>query len=237
MKIEVFVRHCHFSEVSSHKERFTSFSRKRCYDNFLNTLNPHLVNVTYLLDTFYPASEDHFVKSQTQYPVIEIQEGTESGSFLKLIDYVKNLDLTDETILYFLEDDYLHRPGWAELLLEGFELPQADYITLYDHQDKYFLPMYKGLTSTIYHTSTCHWRTTPSTTNTYAMRWKTLKKDYKYHQKYSLGCKITRDHEKFCKLKKKGAVLLSSLPGWSTHAEPKYASPCFEWEPMLRSSQ
>lgn len=225
--IEVFVRHCHFSEVSQNKKRFPNFSRQLCYDNFIKTSDAR-ANITFLLDTFFPTEEEHFVKKQNQFPVIEIHEGTETGSFLKLLDIVKDRHFDDDTIIYFVEDDYLHREEWIDILLEGFSIPEADYITLYDHKDKYF--QYPKLTSKIFHTQSCHWRTTPSTTNTYAMRWKTLRDHFKYHQKYSLGCKVTRDHEKFCKLQKKGATLLSSIPGWSTHAEPEFASPCYNWE-------
>lgn len=233
MKIEVFVRHCHFSEVSSHKKRFAGFTRKGCHENFLKTLNRDLVNVTYLLDTYHPVQEPHFVTLQTKDPVVQVSEGSETGSFLRLLEHVKERAFSDETILYFLEDDYLHRPGWAEILLEGFTLPNSDYLTLYDHRDKYFAKEYRKLTARLYATDSCHWRTTPSTTNTYAMRARTLRRDEKIHRKFSLGCRITRDHEKFCKLAKKGSTLLSCVPGWATHAEPEFASPCFAWEPLL----
>ena len=228
-KIEVFVRHCNFSEVSGHKNRLEGFTRQKCHENLLATLDPKRVNVTYLLDTFHPSEKPHFILDQTTYPVIEIKEGTETGSFLRLLDHVASRKLSSETIVYFLEDDYLHREGWVDILQEGFTIPEASYVTLFDHGDKY-LPMYKDLTSKIFHTATCHWRTTPSTTNTYATRYKTLMKDLPIHQKFSLGRRISADHEKFLELGRGGSVLISSLPGWSTHVEQDLASPCFEWE-------
>ena len=61
----------------------------------------------------------------------------------------------DQTIVYFLEDDYLHRAGWADILLEAFTLDQADYVTLFDHQDKYTAPMYENLQSRIFRGHIC----------------------------------------------------------------------------------
>jgi hypothetical protein len=77
-------------------------------------------------------------------------------------------------------------------------------------------------------TDTCHWRTTPSTTNTFATRYRTFQQDIAIHRRFSLGRKITADHEKFCCLGKKGAILISSIPGWSTHADLGNESPLFK---------
>jgi hypothetical protein len=234
-KIEVFVRHCHFSEVSQHKSRISGFSRQKCYDNFLATLDRSLVNVTFLLDTFHPTEKPHFISTQTEFPVISFKGGTETGSFLTLLDHVTSLSLKPSTIVYFLEDDYLHRPDWATVLLEGFSIPDASYVTLYDHRDKYFLPDYHTLTSKIFHTPTCHWRTTPSTTNTYAMRYQTLLDHLPIHKQFSHNRRITADHEKFLELGRQGATLISPLPGWSTHADKELTSPCTDWENLLHS--
>jgi hypothetical protein len=228
-KIEVFVRHCHFSNISGHKKRIQGISREMCFENFLQTSHKQPVNITFFLDAFYPMEEVHFVKKQKQHPVIEISEGTESGSFLKLLDYVTSLNLDPETIVYFLEDDYMHKIGWVEILQEGFTLP-VDYVTLFDHRDKYFHPLHQDLYSKIYHTGSCHWRTTPSTTNTFAMRYKTLLRDLEIHKEFSMNTKISRDHEKFCALAEQGALLISSIPGWSTHNESEFASPCTDWK-------
>lgn len=217
-KIEVFVRHCNFSAASAHKKRPEGFSRKACHQNLLDTIDSR-VNLTFFLDT---ATEgDHFIQGQA----IEIKEGTEAGSFLRMLEHVEKLDLHPDTIIYFLEDDYLHRSGWVDILLEGFML-DADYVTLYDHRDKYM--HYPKLKSQIYITPSTHWRTTPSTTNTYAMRFSTLKEHLPIHRRFSLGRKISADHDKFCCLGKKGAMLISPIPGWSTHAEKEFASPFFK---------
>lgn len=228
------MRHCNYSSASAHKERFSFFSHKRCFQNLIETLDSSPINVTFLLDTFHPSLETHFIAQQTQFPVIEIKAGAEGESFLQMIDHVAAQKFSPETIIYFLEDDYIHKKGWIDILREAFTLPNVDYATLYDHKDKYFLPDYEELRSRIFHTASCHWRTTPSTTNTYAMRFKTLLRDYDVHRAFSEGRKITEDHAKFCCLSNQGAVLVSSIPGWATHAEPKFASPCIDWEEVLQ---
>lgn len=229
-KIEVFYRSCIFSSISHRKLRIPHFSKEKCYHNLIQTMDSEKANLTKILDVAKGDREGHFLSQEN---VIEIREGTESGAFLRLIEYVAALNLHPETIVYFVEDDYLHRPGWVDVLLEGFQIESADYVTLYDHRDKYFYPMYNNLKSRIFATSSCHWRTTPSTTQTFAMRFKTLLRDLKIHKKYSEGVAISKDHQKFLHLQKKGRCLISSVPGWSTHAEPKYASPCTNWESFL----
>jgi len=229
-KAEVFCRHAYFSSVSQHKKRLPGFSHEKCYRNLLGTFDFSRANLTFFFDAAKGPLSGHFLSSEKN--VVEIQEGTEAGSFLRLLDHVSKLGLHPETVIYFIEDDYLHRPGWLEVLLEGIEL--ADYATLYDHKDKYFL--YPDLVSRIFVSRSCHWRTVPSTTNTFAMRCKTLMRDLEIHRRFSAGRKISADHEKFCHLQTLGTMLVSPMPGWATHAEPEFASPCIDWEPFLKRS-
>lgn len=228
-KIQLFVRYCNFSDISQHKKRFPGFSYQKCYENLLKTTDRKHVDITFLLDSFRPKQEPHFVLQQKEFPVIEIKEGSETGSFLNLLEHVTSLKLDPETIVYFLEDDYLHREGWVDVLLEGFTLPEVSYVTLYDHRDKYTLPLYQNLESRLFHTQSCHWRTTPSTTNTYAMRFQTLCDHLEIHRKFSEGRRISDDHAKFIELGKMGVQLISAVPGWSTHVEERLMSPCVDW--------
>jgi len=233
-KIEVFSRHCIFSSISQHKKRFADFSREACYLNLLETLDLSQANLTFFLDTAKGPKNHHFLSQEKIHPIIEIQEGSEAGSFLQLLHYVSQLDLDPDTILYFVEDDYIHRSGWIDVLREGFQIVGAEYLTLYDHRDKYFA--YPHLRSKIFVTPHCHWRSTPSTTNTFATRFKTLLRDLSIHRKFSQGRTISADHGKFVYLqKKRHTMLLSCLPGWSTHAEPDFASPCIDWGIHLKN--
>lgn len=230
LKIEVFSRHCLFSPISHKKKRLNGFSKEKCYQNLLQTVDKNKANLTFFLDLANKPYEEHYLSLKD---AIIMNEGTEGGSFLFMMNYVLALNLHPETIVYFVEDDYVHKPHWVDVLLEGFEIPGVDYVTLYDHNDKYFFPMYSSLKSKIFATKSCHWRTTPSTTQTFAAKFKTLVRDFAIHKKYSENKMISLDHKKFLHLGKKGSVLISSIPGWSTHAEPEYASPCVDWEFLL----
>ncbi len=235
-RIEVFVRHCHYSAASAHKERFAGFNKEQCLENLLATIEQEPVNFTFFLDTYHPMEGEHFLHKHLDLPIVEFKAGSEAASFLYMIEYVYQQKYSPETIIYFLEDDYIHRSGWPRVLREAFTLSGIDYVTLYDHGDKYFSPQYEQLQSKIFRTDSCHWRTTPSTTNTYAMLFKTLKKHIDHHRCFSLGRTITADHDKFCKLAEEGAVLISAVPGFSTHAEPAFASPCINWNSVLKET-
>lgn len=233
-KIELFSRHCIVSTISQHKTRLKGFSREACFENLMDTIDATKVNVTCFLDIAKGPKSSHFLHHETRCPIVEVAAGSEAGSFLRLLALVEALPFDPETILYFVEDDYLHRPGWIEPMLEAFMLPGVEYVTLYDHRDKYVWPIYRQLESRLFVTPSCHWRTTPSTTNTFAMRFKTLMRDIAIHRRFSEKRLISADHRKFCELRRRGALLVSSIPGWSTHVEAEFASPCFAWETLMK---
>lgn len=234
--IEIFVRHCNFSANSVGKNRPEWFSREKCFLNLLNTVG--LSKVTVIFDG--KVNEDHFVKKlynnpPRHYDLWELPGGGNDGaSFLNMLNFIYNKihsrEIDEETIIYLLEDDYLHHPDWEKIMLEAFNEINVDYVTLYDHKDKYFLPMYEQLQSAIYTTNSSHWRTTPSTTNTYACKAKTLKKHFEIHKQFcDLQKGYTRDHDKFTYLWSIGSNLISSIPGYVTHCETEYLSPCIDW--------
>ena len=55
-------------------------------------------------------------------------------SFNLALDHALKLD--SSSVIYFVEDDYIHLPESDRILIEGLRLG-ADYVTLYDHPDKY----------------------------------------------------------------------------------------------------
>ena len=226
--IKLFQRHCNFSSNSNHKIRPEWFNREKIFDSLISTLDER-VEYTAFHDSGNGEIENHFLKNKNVNK-ISMKGGNDAQSFLNLLNYVVEQKYNDEDIIYFLEDDYLHKPGWINILLEGFEYIGADYYTLYDHPDKYFLPIYNDLQSKIIVTPSVHWRTTPSTTNTYACKFKTLKQHFDIHVQYcDLVEKWTKDHDKFTHLWKIGSNLISCVPGYSTHIETNMLSPIVDW--------
>lgn len=226
--IKIYQMHCNFSELSINKPRPNWFNREKIFNSFINTLDDR-VEYTAFHDSGNGDISDHFLSNKNVNKV-SVKGGNGAQSFLNLLNFVIDDKCEDEDIIYFLEDDYLHKPGWIDILLEGFEYIGADYYTLYDHPDKYYLPMYEELASKIIATPTVHWRTTPSTTNTYACKFKTLKDHFNIHIQYcDLEAGWVKDHDKFTCLWNEGSNLVSCIPGYSTHVEGNMLSPTIDW--------
>lgn len=99
------------------------------------------------------------------------------------------------TLVYFVEDDYLHQYKSPQLIKQGLEI--ADYITLYDHPDKYMPGYYNGGEwSKVVKTKDSHWRYTVSTCMTFATTIRTMKKDLPYWKPFING-DHPHDHKVF----------------------------------------
>jgi hypothetical protein len=231
MKIEIFLRHCFYSPNSAlpNRHRPSWYDKEKVFQNFKRTLNIEACNYTIIYDKHYGPRDQTFLKTESN--VVECDCGNEAGSFIFTLNYIKDQNYDPNTIIYFLEDDYLHLPGWEKVMVEAFALP-IHYMTLYDHLDKYL--NYPDLYSKIYCTESCHWRTVPSTCNTYATKYTQLMQDYHTHEKYSVYSDngISRDNDKFLDLGGQGRSLISSMPGYSTQCD-LLQSPTINWEQHL----
>jgi glycosyltransferase involved in cell wall biosynthesis len=117
--------------------------------------------------------------------IIESNLGN-SGSFVSALELAVKLPPDD--MVYFVEDDYIHKADAVKVLAEA--IPFADYVTVYDHPDKYG-PYYDGgEVSKVFRTKSSHWRFTQSTTMTFAAQVKTLQEDLEYY------CKGHRDRRR-----------------------------------------
>ncbi len=129
------------------------------------------------------------------------------------------LSLEDETIVYFVEDDYIHDVNSKIILQEG--MPLADYLTLYDHPDKYQSEYNSGEVSVVKRTNNSHWRETISTCMTFATLAKNIKRDIDVWRKYTQSTH-PHDHQIFSELKAQGRNLILSIPGRAFHCDLTY---------------
>lgn len=224
--MHIFNRQCFFSDASASKNRPLWFSRAA---NFLSLEREK--GGDDVLHIIYDAAKGPWA-SHWLSPLVTEKDaklavmnsaGSEAKAFLILLDYIYSLNIDDEELIYIVEDDYLHKNGWKKALYDAFCSTPCHYATLYDHPDKYC--DYPNLTSRIFTGYKSHWRTTPSTTNTFACRMRTLREDEKLLRDYSTGVNVSRDHERFIALGQKNRVLVSPIPSFSTHVESDNLAP------------
>jgi hypothetical protein len=156
--------------------------------------------------------------------------GHGAGTFR--LAYQMALELDDHTPIYFLENDYLHRPSSYEALLDGLSMSYS-YVTLYDHPDKYdnthFAIKYRGEKTHVLIGKYCHWKVAHSTTMTFASRVKTLKQDWAIFDRWT-QTKHPYDCQIFMELARKKHKLISPLPSFSTHGETTFLAPLVQWD-------
>jgi len=187
-----------------------------------------ICDVTYIFDG--EVNTNHYLSKENTFKISKGTFGKDYSSYMFSIKYMAEQNLKDDDIIYFLEDDYIHKPGWSEILLEAFDELDAEYVTLYDHPDKYDKTLNGHLQCQILNTTSGHWRTAPSTTNTFAFRFRTLKRDM------HILSKIWIDNKKYKELWNSGATLISSIPGYATHCESGLLSPVVDWESIINEN-
>jgi len=169
--------------------------------------------------------------------VNHVSVGHGAGTFNLALDFALTLD--DYEIVYFVENDYLHKPDSQQVIESGFDLG-FDYVTLYDHPDKYMNPVEGGNVfclgrseeTRVFLGDYCHWKLTNSTTMTFASRVKTLKQDEDVLRKWTSETH-PHDFNMFIELKQRGRRLASSIPGYSTHGETPWLTPLTNWKEQL----
>jgi len=159
--------------------------------------------------------------------------GNGAGTFNLALD--EAIKYSDNEIVYFIENDYLHKPKAQKVLEEGFNLG-ASFVSLYDHPDKYLDPSHGGNPycqggaedTRVYLTESCHWKITNSTTMTFATKVSTLKRVKHILRKNTQGT-YPEDFKMFLELREQREFLVTSIPGYSTHGETAWLSPLTDW--------
>jgi hypothetical protein len=221
----------------------------RISDSGYNKIKPDYINnencLLNALDMFSTEKHDWLIiadnVSQATTQMLEkyvlnikhVSVGHGAGTFNLALD--KALTYDDNEIVYFIENDYLHKLGADKILEEGFGLG-ASFVSLYDHPDKYLSPSQGGNPhceggaedTRVYLSESCHWKITNSTTMTFAAKLSTLKKTEPILRKYTTGS-YPDDFKMFMELRENNELLITPIPGYSTHGETSWLSPLTDW--------
>jgi hypothetical protein len=173
-----------------------------------------------------------YIKEDSDVEYVSVGHG--AGTFNLALN--EALTYPDDEIVYFIENDYIHKPDSQKIIEEGFTLG-APFIALYDHPDKYLDPSKGGNPycqggaedTRVYLSDSIHWKITNSTTMTFAAKVSTLKK---YEDTLRNFTKDTHpnDFQMFLHLREQGGLLLTPLPGYATHGETAWLSPLTNWK-------
>lgn len=213
------------SDKSYPKQKLIGATKQSCLDNFCeafkeiigNNCNDHkAAPMTIIADNC--GKETTQMVYETCIPVLVTEDGN-AGALRTAISMA--LRLPDEELVYFCEDDYLHLPTAPKLLEEGIK--RADYVTLYDHPDKYTRDYNGGEFSKVIRTNSSHWRYTVSTCMTFGVKVKTLREDNEVWQKFIDG-QHPHDHQIFTALGKKNRRLAVCIPGAACHTDLEFSA-------------
>lgn len=134
----------------------------------------------------------------------------------------------DDDIIFFLEDDYLFRPGNHLLALESF---LHRYPTAVIHPSDYPDDYARSEIFNLFVHDNHHWRSTPTTTFTFACRTATILP----HLNTAMSCGVD-DGALSNYLKAQGIPMFSPVLGFCAHLHEGVMSPGVDWESIYRSN-
>jgi len=228
--MKIFYR---ISDQGYKKVKPSYINNENCLKNFCHVFHDHLDTLSVIADNI-SYDTTNLIKKYIKTDIIHTSIGHGAGTFNVALD--KALSLPDDEIVYFVENDYLHKPLAPQILLEGLSLGPS-FVTLYDHPDKYLDPSNGGNqfcqgnaeNTRVYLTNSCHWKITNSTTMTFASKVATLKEHENILRKWTKDS-YPNDFQMFIELTKQHAFLISSIPAYSTHGETAWLSPLTNWD-------
>ncbi len=200
--------------------KIPQINKRQCFLNFVEVFGTD--NLMIIADNTRQETIDFLSRFTSS---IERTSLGNAASFVHALDIAVQFE--DDQPIYLVEDDYIHTLKGPQYIAEGLE--RADYVSLYDHSDKYMTnspnPLVSGggENTKVILTPSIHWKYTNSTTMTFATRAKTLKADQQVFRHYCSGS-TPLDYFIFRKIAETGKTLITPIPGQSTHCD-EYPSP------------
>ncbi len=199
------------SDSSYPKEKLPGVDKLDCLKNFIEVFGSD--NLKIIADRVNDETKNFVKNYDVQYTSLG-----NAGSLRYTIDQAVE---SEENFIYFAEDDYLYLPTAKDLILDGFLNSSVDYVSLYDHPDKYGVTYQFGETSKVYRTNKSHWRETQSTCMTFAARRSALKRDLDIWHQYTADTH-PNDHQIFSDIlrtREPYGKLLCAIPGVCYHID------------------
>ncbi|MDB5035483.1 MAG: hypothetical protein JWQ98_2724 [Chlorobi bacterium] len=219
------------------KNRPPYYSKMLCLRSFLRAFTEagSRASVTFINDG--PMPDDRLEIMETIGDIVSYPGLGNSPSYRKTLDLA--LAKPPDSLIYFAEDDYLYTsPAFVKLLAAFDELPRVDYVTLFDHRDRYTRTddSRRGY-SRVFVAGGHHWRTVESTCMTFGARAHRLRSDA-WIQRLGTVPNTPRDRviwrctqgekEFFWKFPKR--TLVGPVPSLAAHMDPEGLPPNIDWE-------
>lgn len=224
------------SDAGYKKEKPEYINNQLCLRNALNVFTDAdwiIIADNCSPDTIDMIEDETGSVSMKQFELKEVSIGHGAGTFNLALD--ESLKFDDNEIVYFIENDYLHKSESTKIIQEGFSLG-ASFVALYDHPDKYLDPSAGGNPycsggaedTRVYLTDSCHWKITNSTTMTFASKVSTLKRTLPVLKKWTSSTH-PNDFQMFLELRQQSELLVTPIPGYATHGETRWLTPLTDW--------
>ena len=222
------------SDAGYSKVKPDYITNEACLKNFCNVFFDNIHDILIIADNISEETNNMIQKYISRDQIQYVSVGHGAGTFNLALD--EALKGKDDEVIYFVENDYLHRQQSPKIINEGLSLG-ASFVSLYDHPDKYLDPSKGGNPyceggaedTRVYLTDSCHWKITNSTTMTFASTAGTLKRTEPILRKYTNQGHYPDDFKMFLDLREQNELLVTPLPGYSTHGETAWLSPLTDW--------
>ena len=221
------------SDVGYSKVKPDYINNETCLKNFCNVFFDYIHDILIIADNVSEETNSMIQKYISRDQIHYVSVGNGAGTFNLALD--EALKGKDDEIVYFVENDYLHKQLSPNIIEEGLSLGSS-FVSLYDHPDKYLDPSKGGNPyceggaedTRVYLTDSCHWKITNSTTMTFASTVITLKRVEPILRKWTEGSH-PNDFKMFIELREQNELLITPIPGYSTHGESDWLGPLQNW--------
>jgi hypothetical protein len=221
------------SDAGYNKVKPDYITNENCLSNFCRVFYAHGHHITVIADN----CSEETISMITKYVPKEQIVITSLGSGAQSFNYALNIALQwpDETMVYFVENDYIHLKQ-SPLIIEDMLERGASYASLYLHPDKFMPPSHGGnpevdedggYATKIYRGATELYAMFNSTTMTFAATVATLRDDESILREYTQGT-YPKDYEMFLALRDAGKALMCPLNTYSTHGETAWLAPLYK---------